>query len=207
MTGCSMRVLVACEYSGRVRDAFRARGHDAMSCDLVPSDTPGPHYVGPVQDLLAEDWDMVIAFPPCTKLSSIGAAHWAKWQADGSQAEAAEFFRLFTDLDHVPRVAIENPAGRMSTLYRRPDQYVQPWWFGDPWTKRTGLWLKGLPLLVKDQEVEPKGFWVSGTSVRKGRRDSNEGAYVGAGFTNAARSKARSTTFQGLARAMAEQWG
>ena len=199
------RILVACEYSGRVRDAFTARGWDATSCDLVPSDTPGKHVIGDVTSLLQESWDMVIAFPPCTHLSCIGAAHWAKWQADGTQDRAAEFFLQFTRLDHVPRVAIENPAGAMTKRYRRPDQYVQPWWFGDPWTKRTGLWLKGLPLLVASDVVEPQGFWVGGASKAKGRADNSEGHGSGTA-TRAERSKARSATFPGIANAMAEQW-
>lgn len=203
-----MRVLVACEYSGRVRDAFIARGHDAVSCDLLPSDTPGPHVMGDVTALIKEAWDMVIAFPPCTNLSCISAAHWAKWQADGTQDRAAEFFLQFTRLDHVPRVAIENPAGVMSTRYRRPDQYVQPWWFGDPWTKRTGLWLKGLPLLVPDQPVESQGPWVGTQRTKKGGPLSKEGSRVlGGKKTTAGRSHSRSATFPGVARAMSEQWG
>lgn len=203
-----MRVLVACEYSGRVRDAFRARGHDAVSCDLLPTETDGPHFAMDVGPLLALDWDLVVAFPPCTNLSCIGAAHWKRWQADGTQDRAAAFFMRFVhELKHVPCVAIENPAGVMSTRWRKPDQYIQPWWFGDPWTKQTGLWLRGLPLLVADSIVEPQGFWVSGTSKRKGRADVDEGSYVKVGFTNAKRAHARSATFPNIARAMADQWG
>lgn len=201
------RLLVACEYSGRVRDAFTAKGWDATSCDLVPSDTPGKHIIGDVTELLKREWDMVIAFPPCTHLSCVSSAHWAKWQADGTQDRAAEFFLQFTRLDHVPEVAIENPAGAMSTRYRKPDQYVQPWWFGDPWTKRTGLWLKGLPKLVSDQEVKPLGPWVGYQRLKDGTLSKDGSLLLGHGRKDGGRSKARSTTFEGLARAMAEQWG
>jgi site-specific DNA-cytosine methylase len=203
-----VRILVACEYSGRVRDAFTARGHFALSCDILPTETEGPHYQGDVRDVLSEGWDMIIAFPPCTKLSCIGAAHWKRWAADGSQQDAIDFFMMFANAQ-CDRVAVENPAGIMSTKWRRPDQYIQPWWFGDPWTKRTGLWLKGVPKLVAASPVTPQGFWVSGTSYAKGRGDADEGAY--AGFTgkesNSTRAKERSRTFQGIANAMAAQWG
>lgn len=221
-----MRVLVACEYSGRVRDEFLRRGHDAMSCDLLDTDSFGPvdergellrdlppapyHHQGDVLPLLRGDWDLVIAFPPCTHLSCIGVRYWPKWQADGTQDRAAAFFMRFAQLDHVPRVAIENPAGCMSTRWRKPDQYVQPWWFGDPWTKRTGLWLKGLPKLVADRPVESKGPWVGGQRISHIGPQvlSPEGAIsLGHGWTHEQRAKARSTTFAGVARAMAEQWG
>lgn len=203
-----MKVLVACEYSGRVRDAFTARGHDATSCDLLPSDTPGRHEQGDVTELLSRDWDMVIGFPPCTNLSCISASHWARWQADGTQQRAIDFFMQFANLDHIPMVAIENPAGIMSTVWRRPDQYVQPWWFGDPWTKRTGLWLKGLPLLVPDQVVKSQGSWVGTQRTSKKGILSAEGSkLLGHKRTGEGRSKARSTTFYGVARAMASQWG
>jgi hypothetical protein len=211
-----MKVLVACEYSGRVRDAFIAKGHVAVSCDVLPTAAPGPHLRGDVTPFLAWTWDLVIAFPPCTHLSCIGAAHWERWQADGTQDRAAEFFMRFVHaLKHVPRVAIENPAGAMTKRYRKPDQYVQPWWFGDPWTKQTGLWLKGLPKLVADRPVTPMGPWV-GTQRGKVQPDGTrrgpltpEGSVL-AGLKrdgSAERSRARQTTFEGLARAMADQWG
>ena len=214
MTGCSTpgpkgRVLVACEYSGRVRGAFTARGWDATSCDILPTEVPGRHYQGDVRDLLVKDWDMVIAFPPCTRLTTTGTRWFPRWQEDGSQEEAVEFFLQFTRLSHVPRVAIENPRGIMSTRFRKPDQYVQPWWFGDPWIKMTGLWLKGLPLLTKSNEVEPQGYWVDGGNYRKSTgREFNEGAYRDTAVkSNDNRARERSRTFQGLANAMAEQWG
>src|SRR5687767_1472233 len=171
------RVLVACEYSGRVRDAFTARGWDATSCDILPTESPGQHVQGDVTGLLAQHWDMVIAFPPCTRLTTTGTRWFPKWQADGSQEEAVRFFLQFTELEHVPRVAIENPRGIMSTRFRKPDQYVQPWWFGDPWIKMTGLWLKGLPKLVQSDPVEPLGYWVDGGNYRKSTgREFKEGA-------------------------------
>lgn len=213
-----MKVLVACEYSGRVRDAFIARGHDAVSCDLEPTEAAGPHFQMDVTRLLSWSWDLVIAFPPCTKLSCIGAAHWKRWQADGSQDAAARFFlRFYDELKHVPRVAIENPKGIMSTLWRRPDQYVQPWWFGDPWTKRTGLWLKGLPPLVPTNEVEPVGPWIGkqrGKTLPDGTRmaprlNAPEGALTAGRKRDSGieRSRARQLTFPGVAQAMANQWG
>lgn len=187
-----------------------------MSCDILPTESFGPHYTGDVGELLGYPWDLVIAFPPCTNLSCIGAAHWKRWQADGTQDRAADFFMRFVhELEHVPRVAIENPQGAMSARYRKPDQYVQPWWFGDPWTKKTGLWLKGLPPLVADNVVDSQGPWVGKQRGRKqadGTRKgplSREGSRVlglkDDGATQ--RSHARSATFPGIARAMADQWG
>lgn len=203
-----MRVLVACEYSGRVRDAFTARGHYAVSADLLPSDTEGNHYQGDVRDLMYGRWDLMIAFPPCTKLSKVGAAYWPRWREDGSQDEAIEFW-LELWYAPIPRIAIENPAGIMSTLLRKPDQYVQPWWFGHPWKKLTGLWLKELPKLTPTNVVEPQGYWVDGGSLRgNGRSGAQEGAYATTeARSNAERAHERSKTFQGLANAMAEQWG
>lgn len=202
-------VLVACEYGGRVREAFKARGWNAWSCDVLPSDIPGNHFQGDVLKQLDRDWDLLIGFPPCTKLSSIGASHWSRWVDDGSQDRAIAFFMELAvwGTEHIPRVAIENPSGIMSTLWRKPDQYVQPWWFGDPWVKRTGLWLKGLPPLVAIKEVEPLGHWVDGGTMTKRGLVIMEGSIQGKGWINtAARSHARSLTFQGIANAMAEQW-
>lgn len=194
-----MRVLVACEYSGRVRDAFRSQGHDAISCDLLPSLIPGPHVEGDVLPLLTQPWDMVIAFPPCTHLAVSGAKHFAAKQADGRQQQGIEFFMKFVYLtEHIPRVAIENPVGIMSSLYRKPDQIVQPWMFGDEATKTTCLWLKGLPLLTPTKVVG------------KGARHVTKGGKSLPAWYNLPpspeRGKIRSATFQGLARAMAKQW-
>jgi site-specific DNA-cytosine methylase len=203
-----MKILVACEYSGRVRDAFTAKGHYAVSCDILPTESPGKHYRGDVRNLLRYKWDMIIAFPPCTKLTTTGVRWFPKWIADGSQQEAIDFFMLFANA-RAEKVVIENPRGIMSTRFRKPDQYVQPWWFGDPWIKKTGLWLKGVPLLVPSQPVEPLGYWVDGGNYRKSTgRMFNEGAYEGAALkSNGDRAKERSRTFQGLANAMADQWG
>lgn len=142
-----LRVLVACEYSGAVRDAFIDRGHDAVSCDLLPTDQPGPHIVGDVLPHLGDGWDMLIAFPPCTHLCVSGARHFAAKRADGRQAEGIAFFIALANAP-IPRVAIENPVGIMSSLYRKPDQVIQPWQFGHGETKATCLWLRGLPLLT-----------------------------------------------------------
>lgn len=195
-----MKVLVACEMSGRVRDAFIARGHDAVSCDLLPTLKPGPHIEGDVLPLLSQPWDMVIAFPPCTHLAVSGAKHFEQKRADGRQQQGIDFFMKFVELTtHIPRVAIENPVGIMSTIYRKPDQIVQPWMFGDEATKTTCLWLKGLPLLVPTKVVG------------KGARHVTKGGKSLPVWYNLPpspdRGKIRSATFQGLADAMAEQWG
>jgi len=183
-----MKVLVACEHSGAVRDELIRLGHDALSCDLLPSDTPGPHYRGDVRDILGEAWDMVIAFPPCTHLAVSGAKHFAQKRADGRQQEGIDFFMLFTGLEHVPRVAIENPVGIMSTHYRKPDQIIQPWQFGHGETKATCLWLKGLPKLAPTNIVE-------GREARIHRMAPGPN-----------RGRERSKTYQGIANAMAQQW-
>ena len=191
-----MKVLVACEYSGRVREAFRAKGHEAYSCDLVESDDNSPHhFIGDVVPYLNDDWDMVIAFPPCTHLASSGAKHFAKKIADGRQQEGIEFFMLFTQLD-APLVAIENPIGIMSKRYGKPDQIIQPYYFGDPFQKSTCLWLKGLPELQPTNIVDKGEFYVSPTGKRLPRWYSDNKS-----------AKVRSMTFPGIAQAMADQWG
>ena len=183
-----MKVLVACEYSGRVRDAFNANGHDAMSCDLLPSDTPGQHYLGDVRDVLDYPWDLMIAHPPCTHLSVSGA----KWHADkkqnGSQ-QAALAFVLMLSKSGIPKIAIENPVSIISTAWRKPDQIIQPWQCGHGETQTTCLWLKGLPKLVPTDIVE-------GRESRIHRLPPSPD-----------RSKLRSLTYQGIAEAMATQWG
>jgi site-specific DNA-cytosine methylase len=142
-----MRVLIACEYSGTVRDAFRAAGHDAMSCDLLPTDKLGPHYQGDVFDIIGDDWDLMIAHPPCTDLAVSGAKHFAAKQADGRQAAALFFVRRLLDAP-IPRIALENPVSIISSRIRKPDQTIQPWQHGHGETKATCLWLKGLPKLT-----------------------------------------------------------
>ncbi len=181
-----MRVLVACEYSGTVRDAFIARGHDAMSCDLLSTERPGPHYRGSVYDILCQGWDLMIAHPPCTHLAVSGARWWKDKQ--GEQAEALDFVRDLMDAP-IPRIAIENPISKISTAIRKPDQIVQPWQFGHGETKATCLWLKGLPKLVPTQVVDGREARIHKMSPGPDRW------------------KERSRTYQGIADAMASQWG
>jgi site-specific DNA-cytosine methylase len=182
-----MNILIACEFSGIVRDAFTKKGHHVLSCDILPTEKPGLHYQGDVRDILYDDWDMVIAFPPCTHLSSSGARWFKEKQADGRQQDAVDFFMLFANLS-IP-YAIENPIGIMSTKYRRPDQIIQPWQFGHGETKATCLWLKGLP------ELEPSNI-VDGRESRIHKMPPSKD-----------RAKIRSITYQGIADAMADQWG
>ena len=181
-----MRVLVACEYSGAVRDAFRARGHDAMSCDLLPTEQPGPHYHGPVEDILGDGWDIMIAHPPCTHLAVSGARWWKDKRQE--QAAALDFVRLLLAAP-IPRIALENPISIISTAIRKPDQIIQPWQFGHGETKATCLWLKGLPPLVP-------------TNIVPGRE-----ARIHKMPPSPDRWKARSRTYSGIAAAMASQWG
>lgn len=192
-----MRVLIACEYSGTVRDAFRAAGHDAMSCDLLPTDRPGPHHQGDVFDIIGEGWDLMIAHPPCTHLAVSGAKHFAAKIADGRQAAALFFVRRLLDAP-IPRICLENPVSIISSQIRRPDQIIQPWQFGHEATKTTCLWLKGLPHLV------PTNI------VGKGARHVTKGGKSLPTWYNLPPSpdrwKIRSATFQGIADAMAAQW-
>lgn len=183
-----MKVLIACEYSGRVRDAFTARGHDAMSCDLLPSETTGQHYQGDVRDVLDYPWDLMIAHPPCTDLSVSGARWHADKKMNGSQQAALSFVFLLSRAQ-VPRIAIENPVSIISTAWRKPDQIIQPWQFGHGETKTTCLWLKGLPGLRSTEVVE-------GRDNRIHRLPPSVDRW-----------KVRSLTYQGIADAMADQWG
>lgn len=182
-----MRVLIACEYSGIVRDAFLAQGHEAMSCDLLPTEKPGPHYQGDVRDVLNGCWDLMIAHPPCTDLSVSGARHFAEKRMDGRQQKSISFFMSLAKAD-IPMIAIENPVCIMSRLYRKPDQIIQPWMFGHGETKATCLWLKNLPLLTPENVVE-------GRENRIHRMPPS-----------ADRGKLRSATYPGIALAMAAQW-
>lgn len=183
-----MKILIACEYSGVVRDAFIKLGHDAISCDLLPTDAPGPHYQGDVRDLLDYPFDLMIAHPPCTHLSVSGARHFVEKRIDGRQQTAVSFFMMLAKCD-IPMIAIENPVCIMSSLYRKPDQVIQPWQFGHGETKATCLWLKGLPLLKPTNIVEGRE-----QRIHKMPPSSD-------------RWKQRSKTFQGIADAMAMQWG
>jgi hypothetical protein len=211
-----MRVLIACEFSAIVRDAFRARGHDAWSCDILPTEgDPRWHIQGDALKATErrDAWDLIIAHPPCTDLAAIGAASWPDKQASGQQERARLFFmELFNS--PVRRVCVENPVGIMSTLFRKPDQYIDPWQFGDPYRKKTGLWLRGLPLLVPEVTTIPAdaGYWVQGQKRAKGVdnqriQDSVVSGKNHHGSINGSRSHQRSKFFPGIARAMAEQWG
>lgn len=182
-----MKILVSCEYSGAVRDAFIRLGHDAMSCDLLPTDVPGPHYQGDVRDVLDYPWDMMIAFPPCTALAVSGARHFEEKRKDGRQQSGASFFMSLAKAD-IPRIAIENPISIMSTLWRKPDQIIQPWMFGHGETKATCLWLKNLPPLKPTNIVE-------GREQRIHKMGPSPDRW-----------KERSKTFPGIAEAMAAQW-
>jgi hypothetical protein len=182
-----VKVLVACEYSGRVRDAFLALGHNSISCDLLPTDVPGQHYQGDVFDIINDGFDLMIAHPPCTHLAVSGARHFAEKQASGVQEEALDFVRRLMDC-RIPRWALENPISIISSRIRKPDQIIQPWQFGHGEVKSTCLWLKGLPKLVP-------------TNIVDGRE-----ARVHKMPPSPDRWKLRSTTYQGIADAMAAQW-
>ncbi len=181
-----MKVLVACEYSGRVRDAFTKLGHDATSCDLLDTDSPGKHYKGDVLDIINDGWDLMIAHPPCTHLA-VSGARWFKEKAK-EQEEALEFVRVLLNAP-IERIALENPISVISSKIRKPDQIIQPWQFGHGETKATCLWLKNLPKLVP-------------TNIVDGRE-----AKVHKMPPSPDRWKLRSTTYQGIADAMAQQWG
>lgn len=195
-----MRVLVACEYSGTVRDAFIAAGHEAMSCDLLPTDAPGPHYQGDVRDVLHYPWDLMIAHPPCTHLSVSGSRHFDAKRMDGRQQSAASFFLMLARAD-IPRIAVENPVCVISSLWRRPDQTIQPYHFGHDASKATCLWLKNLPPLRPTSFVEPR--MVDGKPRWSNQTDSGQNKLP----PSDDRWKIRSETFAGIAKAMADQWG
>ena len=195
-----MRVLVACEFSGIVSQAFRDKGHDALSCDLRESDLTGRqfHYTGDVRDILYRDWDLIIAHPPCTALCVTGNRHYAGTR---EREEALEFFKLFLE-SGAEKVCVENPVGVASSAIRPPDQYIQPWQFGHPVTKKTGLWLKGLPLLQPTNIVDPEEQVVFSSGKKM-----SKWFYETSLLPQSERASARSITFQGIADAMAEQWG
>ena len=181
-----MKVLVACEYSGVVRDAFIKQGHDAISCDLLPTEQHGPHYEGDVLDILNDDWDLMIAHPPCTHLA-VSGARWFKDKQE-EQKEALDFVRVLLDAP-IKHIALENPVSIISSKIRKPDQIIQPWQFGHGETKKTCLWLKNLPLLQPTKIVE-------GREQRIWKMPPSKDRW-----------KLRSITYQGIADAMAEQWG
>jgi site-specific DNA-cytosine methylase len=196
-----MKVLIACEFSGTVRDAFTKLGHDAWSCDLEPTQTEGNHYQGDMFNIVNDGWDLIIAHPPCTHLAVSGARHFEKKRADGRQQQGIDFFMRVANID-VPRLAVENPIGIMSTLYRKPEQIIQPWEYGHGTTKATCLWLKGLPLL-KPTNIVDKGEVVTFAS---GKRMS-KWFYESSHLPPKERERMRNKTFQGIADAMADQWG
>ena len=182
-----MKVLVACEYSGKVRDAFIKLGHNAVSCDLLPTDALGPHYQGDVFDIIADGWDLMIAHPPCTHLAVSGARHFAAKRESGVQQVALDFVRKLLDAP-IEHIALENPISIISSKIRKPDQIIQPWQFGHGETKATCLWLKNLPLLAPTNIVDGRE-----TRIHKMPPSAD-------------RWKKRSETYQGIADAMAKQW-
>jgi site-specific DNA-cytosine methylase len=184
-----MRVIVACEYSGRVREAFRKLGHDAWSCDILESEDDSEFHIQTrIEDIINDGWDLMIAHPPCTHLAVSGARHFKAKQESGVQQEALEFVRLLLEAD-IPKIALENPISIISSKIRKPDQIIQPWQFGHGETKATCLWLKGLPKLVPTNIVE-------GREQRIHKMPPSP-----------TRWKERSRTYQGIADAMAQQWG
>jgi hypothetical protein len=200
-----LKVLIACEYSGATRDAFKDAGHYAVSCDLLPTDVPGFHHRCDVFDVISEGWDLMIAHPPCTYLCSSGL-HWNKRpegiaiNREGKTLEALDFVRRLMTVD-IPYIAIENPIGRIGTAIRKADQFIQPHEFGHNASKRTGLWLKGLPKLTPTAYIEPR--IVQGKKRWANQTDSGQNALP----PSKDRWKIRSTTYGGWSKAMADQWG
>lgn len=203
-----MKVLIACEFSGIVRDAFRARGHDAWSCDLLPTERSGPHIQGDALEILGDGWDLMIAHPPCTHLAVSGAAWFEEKRKDGRQQHGIDFFMAMVDAS-VEKIAVENPVCIMSSVYRPPDQLIHPYYFGDEFSKPTCLWLKNLPCL---SHWEEDNLFFTQTHVGKGEFVTSSTGKRGAKWNwwlppGPERAKIRSRTFQGIADAMAEQWG
>lgn len=218
-----MNVLVACEESQAVCTEFRKLGHKAFSCDIVPCSGGHPewHIMQDVLPLLngncmfttmndelhvIEDWDLIVAFPPCTHLTVTGAAWFERKRANGQQQSAIEFFLKFTTAN-CKHIAIENPVGIMSTQYRKPTQIIEPWWFNDPVCKKTCLWLKGLPALEPEVLTKPQIEYVEWIDSKSGRKKrQTKWYYETSCLPHKMRAKVRSKTFPGIARAMAEQW-
>ena len=203
----SMKILIACEYSGAVRDAFIAQGHEAMSCDLLPTDVPGPHYQGSVTDIMNDGWDLMVAHPPCTYLS-VSGMHWTTRGLRDPQLteDALAFVQLLMDAP-IERIAVENPISVISSRIRKPDQIINPYQYGHNASKKTCLWLKNLPLLKSTQMVEPR--IVITPSGKPAKRWGNQCDNYGQDKLppSADRWKLRSATYQGIANAMAQQWG
>ena len=204
-----MRILIACEYSGIVRDAFKEKGHDVWSCDILPTESPGQHIQGDVlkavnwvgfqQGCYIEPyWDMMIAFPPCTHLAVSGARYFPEKRKDGRQQKAIDFFMALINAP-IEKICVENPVSIMSTIYRKPDQIIQPWQFMEIYNKKTCLWLKNLPVLLPISNINPKYNWCS-SSYRSGSRKKSP-------LKSLHRNqKMRSRFFPGIAAAMASQW-
>ena len=196
-----MKVLVACEYSGTVRDSFIKRGHDAISCDLLPTDKPGPHYQGDVLDIINDGFDLMIAHPPCTYLS-VSGMHWTTRGLRDPQLteDALDFVRVLLNAD-IPMIALENPVSVISSRIRKPDQIIHPWMFGHDASKKTCLWLKNLPPLESTEVVQPRV--INGKNRWGNQTDSGQNKLP----PSKDRWKIRSETYSGIAEAMAEQWG
>lgn len=192
-----LKVLVACEYSGRVRDAFIRGGCNAISCDLLPTDATGPHYQGDVFDIINDGWNLMVAHPPCTYLA-VSGMHWTtRGLRDPKLTEDALAFVQRLIAAPIERIAIENPVSIISTRIRKPDQIIQPWWFGHDASKKTCLWLKNLPLLI------PTNMLPGDNKTRRANQTSSGQNKLG---PSADRWKLRSATYQGIADAMATQW-
>ena len=198
--GYVMRVLCACEESQTVCKAFRERGHQAFSCDIIECSGGHPewHIKDDVLKHLDEEWDIMLAFPPCNHLAVSGAKHFEQKRKDGRQQQGIDFFMALVNAD-IPKICIENPVGIMSTIYRKPDQIIQPYMFGEPFTKTTCLWLKNLPLLIPTDIVD------------KGERHVTKGGKSLPKWYNLPpipeRARIRAKTYEGIAKAMAMQWG
>ena len=194
-----MRVLIGCEHSGVIRDKFIAAGHDAWSCDLLPTEVEGPHHQGDIFDIIDNDWDLAILHPPCTDIAVSGAAHFAKKIADGRQQRALDFVTALWD-SPIPKMCIENPVSVISTKTKlgKCTQMIQPYQFGHPESKRTCLWLKNLPKLVPT-DILPKpecGYWENQTPSGQNKLGPSKDRW-----------QLRSKTYQGIAEAMATRWG
>ena len=202
-----MKILVACEESQAVTKEFRALGHEAYSCDIQDQSGGHPewHMMGDVRGIMESGWDLIIAFPPCTHLAVSGSRHFKQKQADGRQQQGIDFFMLFAN-STCPKVAIENPVGIMSTIWRKPDQIIQPWQFGHPHSKKTCLWLKGLPLLKPTNilPLPPCGHWENQTKENQ-NKVLVDGKWIG--YNDPRTAKVRSKTYEGVAKSMTAQWG
>lgn len=209
-----MRVLVACEFSGIVREAFRAKGHDAWSCDLLPTEIPGQHIQGDVLSILNDGWDLMIGHPPCTYLSYAGIRWWNDEGRCEKRLKALEFFYRLWNAP-IEKICLENPRGCASPTIAKYSQEIHPWYFGDEFSKPTWLWLKNLPPLIHnktdsmlwDQTHVGKGEFVSHVTPSGKIKKDSKWYYLAVGLPPEERAKLRAKTFPGIAQAMADQWG